>query len=290
MSYGQSGIEYTESNFAYNQSNATITPNAIAAFAKVDLTYEYVYSNNSVPVTYNEPLFAYQPVDLVGVAISVIATPAAIAASTTLTAGASNASAIPISTISCPVVIIPQVTATTITIPAGIEIPATIPVTIQTVAPTISRIATVATTPQWTLFVTNDVRPDEVAATTTIPTALFVQDAFQNVGTIKCLTTIGVEPVSRLLQMPSEDTVPPVAQINEPTPAAYALMRHYKPRAQGPNIFIVNGNTVQSYLPTDWGTVTRWIYGGHNSPKDLSASEETLLIAAGYKFDVGPEQ
>jgi hypothetical protein len=45
---------------------------------------------------------------------------------------------------------------------------------------------------------------------------------------------------------------------------------------------------VQSFLPTNWDTVTRWIYGGHASPTDLTAAEETLLISAGYSFGVGP--
>lgn len=290
MSYGQSGIEYTEPNFAYNKSDVTLTPGVIAAFAKIDLTYEYVYSNNIPVVTYNQPLLKYQPDDEVGVTVVVTAFPGAIAATTAMTAGASNASDISISTVVCPVVIIPQATATTIKIPAGIELTTSVPSTVISVIPGIAEIAAVATIPQWTLFVTNDVRPAVIAASITIPAASFVQDVLQNVGAIKCLTTIGIEPVSRLLQIPTADIVSPVGQLNEPTPAAYALMRHYQPRARGANIFIVNGDTVQSYLPGDWATVTRWIYGGHNSPSDLTSSEETLLIAAGYKFDVGPEQ
>ena len=73
------------------------------------------------------------------------------------------------------------------------------------------------------------------------------------------------------------------------SPAAYALMRHFQPRPKGDNIFIINGTTVQSFLPHDWATVTRWIYGGHESPRDLTTAEETVLVAAGYSFRVGPE-
>jgi hypothetical protein len=319
MTYRQSGIEYREANFVYNTSDATVSVATIAATANLVLTALYTYTpaqkpgsvnyrngyeynnsgweynerDNTVPdnrllTTYNQPNVAYRQASDIGVNVTVVAQPATLVVSTSMTAGASNASAIPISTIACPVVIVHEATANSISIPAGLELTTTIEDAVALVKPAIATIAAEATIPQWTLFVTNDVQADVIAATTIIPAALFVQDAIQNVSVINCLVTMGNEPVSRLLTIPTANIVPPVAQIDEPTPAAYNLMRHFQPTARGGNIFIINGTTVQSFLPTNWDTVTRWIYGGHASPTDLTAAEETLLISAGYSFGVGP--
>jgi hypothetical protein len=69
--------------------------------------------------------------------------------------------------------------------------------------------------------------------------------------------------------------------------AAFALRQHYKPTARGINLIIVNNASVQTFMPADFSSVTRVIYGGHASPNDLTATEQDILIAAGYKFNVG---
>ena len=106
-------------------------------------------------------------------------------------------------------------------------------------------------------------------------------------GTITCTTTMGEEPVYTLLEMPYTMTLPPVGLRQDATPAAYALRRHYAQEKKGTNLIIVNGTSIQTFPPADWSTVTRWIYGGHASPKDLTSSEIALLIANGYSIDVG---
>jgi hypothetical protein len=101
--------------------------------------------------------------------------------------------------------------------------------------------------------------------------------------------TFGNKEQYRLIVIPVSDIVPPIGVREDTTPPAYALMRHFQPRARGSNIFIINGTSVQSFLPHDWATVTRWIYGGHDSPRDLTAAEESVLVGAGYSFRVGPD-
>ena len=85
----------------------------------------------------------------------------------------------------------------------------------------------------------------------------------------------------------AEALVPPVGLRNQPTPAAYALARHYIPRPRARNLFIIEGTSVQDYLPVDTTTVTRWLLGGHLPPSDLTPSEIALLEASGYPIDVG---
>ena len=106
-------------------------------------------------------------------------------------------------------------------------------------------------------------------------------------GTITCTTTMGEEPVYTLLEMPYTMTLPPVGLREDATPAAYALRRHYAMQRKGTNLIIVNNTSIQTFPPSDWSTVTRWIYGGHASPKDFTSTEISLLIANGYSIDVG---
>ena len=74
---------------------------------------------------------------------------------------------------------------------------------------------------------------------------------------------------------------------NKPTPASFALFRHYAPESRGTNLIIVNNASVQTFMPADQSTATRVIYGGHDCPDDLTATEQDILIAAGYKLRVG---
>ena len=152
-------------------------------------------------------------------------------------------------------------------------------------------VAAAATFPGHSLYITVDATPGVIAATTTMPSETPSGNYTAVVDTIAAVVSseFGADPVYRLVVIPTENTLPPIGVREDASPAAYALMRHFQPRAKGDNIFIVNGTTVQSFLPHDWGTVTRWIYGGHNSPRDLTQSEETVLVAAGYSFRVGPE-
>ena len=145
-----------------------------------------------------------------------------------------------------------------------------------------------ATIPEESLYITVDATPGVVAAAATMPSATASGNYTATPATIGAGATTPTVTMFRYLVIPTTKIVPSVGLRDKPTPAAYALMRHYEPGLRGDNIFIINGTTVQDFLPADKTTVTRWIYGGHESPKDLTDAEETVLLAAGYSFRVGP--
>ena len=240
-------------------------------------------------VDYSQSGVSYsQPVDT-GHTVAVIATPATIGVTTTFSASPSVPATATPSTVACPVVIVPSVTANSIAVHGGITAPATLSSATISAIVTPATVATTATFPGHTLYITIDATPGVIAATATMPSETPSGNFTFEASTIAVTTTTGAEEMYRLVVIPTENTTPTIGLKEDTTPAAYALMRHFQPRAKGDNIFIINGTTVQSFLPHDWATVTRWIYGGHESPKDLTDSEETVLVAAGYSFRVGPE-
>ena len=58
------------------------------------------------------------------------------------------------------------------------------------------------------------------------------------------------------------------------------------PARRGKNIFILTDNTITDRHPNNVSTISRQILGGHESPTDLSSEEQTLLLNAGYSFEV----
>ena len=317
--YNQSGIEYNEANFAYSRRDATVSVSTIACSADLSLTFAYVYTpkrpggvaysagydynksgftyperdtsipDNRILVDYSQSGVSYsQPVDT-GFTVAAIATPATIGVTTTFSASPSVPATATPSTVACPVVIVSTVTANLIVVHAGIELPATLPAAAVSAVATPATVAAAATFPGHTLYITVDATPGVVATTAALPSPTVSGNFTFAASTIACTSTVGSEQVYRLLVMPTANTLPRIGVPEASTPAARALMRHFAPGAQGSNVFIVEGSTVQTYLPADWATVTRWIYGGHESPRDLTAAEETLLVGAGYSFRVGPE-
>jgi len=317
--YNESGIAYRESGFPYQKRDATVSVSTIGCSADLSLTFAYVYTqkrpggvgyssgydynktgfdynerDTSIPdnrllVDYSQSGVGYsQPVDT-GFTVAVIATPATIGVTTTFSASPSVPATVTPSTVACPVVIVSTVTANLIVVHAGIEIPATLPTATVSAVATPAAVAAAATFPGHSLYITVDATPGVIAATATMPSETPSGNYTAVIDTIGCLSTVGAEEVYRLVVIPTGNNVPPIGLREDASPAAYALMRHFQPRPQGDNIFIINGTTVQSFLPHDWATVTRWIYGGHESPKDLTEAEETVLVAAGYSFRVGPE-
>ena len=317
--YNESGIAYAESGFPYQKRDATVSVSTIACSADLSLTFAYVYTpkrpggvgyssgydynktgfdynerdtsvpDNRVLVDYSQSGVGYsQPVDT-GFTVAAIATPATIGVTTTFSAGVSVPATVTPSTVACPVVIVPSVTANSIVVHGGITTPATLPSPTISATVTAATVAAAATFPGHSLYITVDATPGVIAATTTMPSETPSGNYTAVVDTIAATTVIGADPMYRLVEIPTSNIVPPIGRREDTTPAGYALMRHFQPGARGDNIFIINGTTVQDYLPADWATVTRWIYGGHDSPRDLTESEETVLVAAGYSFRVGPE-
>ena len=151
-----------------------------------------------------------------------------------------------------------------------------------------SAIAATGTFPGHTMYITVDATPAVIAAAATFP-AVDVDGnvTIELLQPIQAVTAVPELPIYRLLVMPYTMTLPPVGNPEDATPAAYALRRHFAQEKKGTNVFIVNGSSVQTFLPADQSTVTRWIYGGHESPKDLTAAEATVLVDAGYSMEVG---
>ena len=317
--YNESGIQYREANFPYTKRDATVSVSTIACSADLSPVFAYVYTpkrpggvayssgydynksgftyperdtsvpDNRVLVDYSQSGVSYsQPVDT-GHTVAVIATPATIGVTTTFSASPSVPATATPSTVACPVVIVPSVTANSIAVHGGITAPATLPSATISAIVTPATVATTATFPGHTLYITIDATPGVIACTTTIPSATASGNFTATPATIAITANIpSVEMYERLV-MPTENTLPRAINPQDSSPAAYALMRHFAPGAKGTNIFIINGTTVQTYLPANWSTVTRWIYGGHESPTDLSSTEVSLLAAAGYSFNAGPE-
>ena len=320
--YNESGIQYREANFPYQKRDATVFASTVACSADLAPTFVYVYTpkrpggiayrsgydynktgfdynerdtsvpDNRVLVDYSQSGVSYSQSADVGHTVAAIATPPTIGVTTTFSASPSVPATVTLgSAIECPVVIIPGVEAQTIVVDGGTTVPAAIPdVTSEAIVlpDEVAAAATVGDTV--TLYITVDaVQDDSLERTATIPAVTPSSNYTALPDAIAATSSIPVVTMYQLVVIPTENIVPSVGRREDASPAAYALMRHYSPGARGDNIFIINGTTVQSYLPADWGTVTRWIYGGHESPKDLTTEEESVLLAAGYSFRVGPE-
>jgi hypothetical protein len=282
--YRQSGVVYRASGVAYATST-TITPEEIACTAAIptDFQFEYRQSGQAYRNSYD-----YRQAIISGNVYLVVATPAAVAVTTSITA-----------TAGVPVTI---TLGTAIAAVAAVPAPADIDANYVHVDVGIAAICAV---PAPTILTGVILHPDEIAGIGGV-------DPITGVNIVEAVTIVGVAavpdatlethvtPATITVDLTSsgarqlytfypgaEALVPPVGLRNKPTPAAYALARHYIPRPRAGNLFIINGTSVQNYLPVDTTTVTRWLLGGHFPPSDLTSSEITLLEASGYPIDVG---
>jgi hypothetical protein len=278
----RSEIAYRASGVAYG-TPTTITPATIAATATIptDFQFEYRQSGQAYRNSYD-----YRQALISGNVYLVVATPATVAATTSITATGGIPITVSVSTIAA-VAAVPAVDidANYIHVDAGIAAICAVPApTILTGAlMTPATIAGVAALPASTPEVV--VIANHVSGTGAVPDP--TREWHVLPGTITCTTTMGEEPVYTLLEMPYTMTLPPVGLREDATPAAYALRRHYAMQRKGTNLIIINNTSIQTFPPSDWSTVTRWIYGGHASPKDFTSTEISLLIANGYSIDVG---
>ena len=280
--YRQSGVEYRESGVAYG-TPTTITPATIAATATIPTNFQFEYRQSGQAYRNS---YDYRQALISGNTYLVVATPAPVGVTTSITATGGIPITVSPATIAA-VAAVPAVDidANYVHVDTGIAAAASLP------APTVvtgalmnpATIAGVAALPAPTPEVV--VIANHVSGTGAVPAP--TKEWHILPGTIACTTTMGEEPVYTLLEMPYTMTLPPVGLRQDATPAAYALRRHYAMQRKGTNLIIVNGTSIQTFPPADWSTVTRWIYGGHASPKDLTSSEIALLIANGYAIDVG---
>ena len=278
----RSEIAYRASGVAYG-TPTTITPATIAATATIPTEFEFEYRQSGQAYRNG---YDYRQGVISGNAYLVVATPATVGVTTSITATGGIPITVSVSTIAA-VAAVPAVDidANYVHVDTGIAAAASLPTpTILTGAlltpATIAGVAAILTpTPEV------EVIANHVSGTGAVPAP--TKEWHILPGTITCTTTMGEEPVYTLLEMPYTMTLPPVGLRQDATPAAYALRRHYAMQRKGTNLIIVNGTSIQTFPPADWSTVTRWIYGGHASPKDLTSSEIALLIANGYAIDVG---
>ena len=278
----RSEIAYRASGVAYG-TPTTITPATIAATATIPTDFQFEYRQSGQAYRNS---FDYRQGLITGNTYLVVATPATVAATTSITATGGIPITVSVSTIAA-VAAVPAVDidANYIHVDAGIAAICAVPApTILTGAlMTPATIAGVAALPAPTPEVV--VIANHVSGTGAVPDP--TREWHVLPGTITCTTTMGEEPVYTLLEMPYTMTLPPVGLREDATPAAYALRRHYAMQRKGTNLIIINNTSIQTFPPSDWSTVTRWIYGGHASPKDFTSTEISLLIANGYSIDVG---
>ena len=150
-----------------------------------------------------------------------------------------------------------------------------------------SLISTAATTPSATISGTASVEPSVIAGTSTVPSVTVSMDQEISVDTITGSTSVEELLFRRKYVPVFENTVPTLDVTRFPTISpARNLRRFYPPTARGVNIFILNDGSVTTRQPADMSTVSRTIYGGHESPTDFTDEEINALKNAGYGIEV----
>ena len=277
--YRQTGVQYSEDGVAYG-APLVVTPATIAATATVLNEVNLQYSESGLAYSNN---YTYRQ-SQTGI-VEIVATVDTVAATTAFSAAASIEANISVSTIAgvaalpAPSVIANYVDIEEVDLSAVGALPTPTLRTDQILSvSTIAGVGTIAGT------AVVDLRPATVTATATVPTVVITVDI--SVGSIGVVTEVAAEEMYTFYPG-MENTLSPIAEYNEPTPAAYALARHFRPRLKAENLFIINNSSVQNFFPVDASTITRTLYGGHLPPTDLTATEISLLEASGYPIDVG---
>ena len=288
MTYRQSGIQYREASFAYNTSDSTVNVGVIGVVATIPTSIDFPYRKSGM--SYRDPLWTYREAASSGNAYTVICFPDTVGVTTQFSAVAGLPATVTPGTIAATAGV-----ATSIDVDAnyaelheGIELTASLPAISLLIGQQMNPAAiAVTTTMAPTIEVTLNV--GTIAATSTVANSHDVDGSYTfNAATIQVKATTPEVPLHRIIDpMPVENVRPMVGPRNKPTPASFALFRHYQPESRGTNLIIVNNASVQTFMPADQSTATRVIYGGHDCPNDLTATEQDILIAAGYKLRVG---
>ena len=281
--YRQSGVVYRASGVAYG-TPTTITPATIACTATipVDFEFEYRQSGQAYRNSYD-----YRQGIISGNTYLVVATPATVAVTTSITA----TGGIPITVTPATIAAVAAVPGPTLTVNYvdidSVDVRAFAAVPSPTITTGVIQYPATITATAGVDPITgvNIITPATILCVATVPDA--TQETHVTPATIAVdLTSDGARQLYTFYPGATA-IVPPVGLRNRPTAAAYALARFYPPRPRAGNLFIINGTSVQDYLPTDTATVTRWLLGGHFPPTDLTPSEISLLEASGFPIDVG---
>lgn len=277
--YRQTGVQYRASGVAYG-APIVVTPATIAATATVldEVSVQYresglAYRNN---YTYSQPDTGI--VEIVATVTTVTAT-VAFSAAASIEANISVDPRIVTST-----ALGAGVTANYVDI-AEVDMSAVAALPTPTLrTDQILSVSTIAGVGAISGTAVVDLEPATIAATATVP-AVSVS-AHATPGDIAVTSAVGTDRMYTFYPGSTNKT-PTIGLRNQPTPAAYALMRHYSPRPKADNLFIINNSSVQNFMPADASTVTRTLYGAHLPPTDLTATEISLLKASGFPIDVG---
>ncbi len=249
---------------AYRQSNVTVSPSTIACTATVPAVTVTAFANVAAAV-----IAGTTTVPATTVTGTASVTPSVIATSATT----------PSATISGTATVAPSVIAGVATTPS-----ATISGT-ASVAPSV--ISTAATTPSVTVTGDAGIAPSVIAGTSTVPSVTVSMDQNIDVSTISATTSVDQLLFNKKYVPVFENTVPTLDVTRFPTISpARNLRRFYPPTARGVNIFILNDGSVTTRQPADMSTVSRTIYGGHESPTDFTEDELNSLKNAGYGIEV----
>ena len=282
--YRQPGVVYRASGVAYG-TPTTITPATIACTATIPLDFEFEYRQSGQAYRNS---YDYRQGIITGNAYLVVATPATIGVTTSITAVGGIPITVSVSTIAA-VAAVPAVDidANYVHIDTGIAVIGAIPTPqlftgVSLTPATITGIGGIDP-----ITGVNIITPATIVGIGAIPTAVASQEIHVTPATIAVDWTGNGARQLYEFYPGATAIVPPVGLRDRPTPAAYALARFYPPRPRAGNLFIINGTSVQDYLPTDTATVTRGLLGGHFPPTDLTPSEISLLEASGFPIDVG---
>ena len=277
--YRQTGVQYSESGVAYG-APIVVTPATIAATATVLDEVSVQYRESGLAYRNN---YAYSQPDT-GI-VEIVATVATVTATTALSATGGVEVDISASTIAGVAALpSPGVTANYIDI-EEVDLSGVAALPTPTLrADQILTVSTIAVTTTISGTAVVDLLPATIAATATVP-AVSVS-AHVTPSDIAVISAVGTDQMYTFYPGSTNKT-PAVGLRNQPTPAAYALMRHYSPRPKADNLFIINNSSVQNFMPADASTVTRTLYGAHLPPTDLTATEISLLKASGFPIDVG---
>lgn len=104
---------------------------------------------------------------------------------------------------------------------------------------------------------------------------------------VRVLAAIPDLGLKRLVVLPTGNILPQIDvipyHVSDP---ARSLARFRRPGAKGRNVFILTNGSVTTQQPGNSALISRTIYGGHESPDDLTSTELDALVAAGYSVEV----
>jgi hypothetical protein len=276
----------------YGAGHATVTPATIACVATLP-EVERSLSYRASGVDYQQTSTTYRGVNVADVnigadpAITTVAGVGAIPAPTVSAAGHVGPAVIA-GVGAVPGVSVASVVDVAAGVAAGLGAIPSVTVLLYTEALP-ATVAGVGAVPAATVTGDANFAPSAVPGVAAIPAPTSVVGAASATPATVAGVVASIGPSLRRRYVPTtQDTLPPLAPGEpgyQPLAAVNRLARFYPARAKGVNVWIASG-AVTTTQPADDTTITRTLYGGHESPSDLTDTEADLLSAAGYAINV----